>query len=231
MEDTKKDWYTKWWGILIIFILALVIIITTALALTFLNYSKQFKDNPLLVNTIIPNQEGIDIKIIEGENSYWLGSANPKVTIVEFGDFSCPACKNSFSVLREISIKHKNEVKIIFRDFPVVSEHSLNLSLAGRCAGEQGFFWPMYDKLFLNQGISTDNEIKNIFSQIGGNTEKFETCFKSKKYLKDIQKDLEDATTLNLKGTPGWFINGNNINGDIPREAFLDLIEKILKAS
>jgi protein-disulfide isomerase len=171
------------------------------------------------------------MKIIEGENAYWLGSAHPKITIVEFGDFSCSACKNSFSVIREISVKYKDQVKIIFRDFPLVSEDSLDLSMAGRCAGEQGLFWPMYDKLFLNQGISTQDEIQNIFTQIGGNSEKFEDCFQAKRYYQDIQDDLKDADSLGIKGTPAWFINGNNINGDIPREMFLDLVEKILGAS
>ena len=231
MRDTKKAWYAKWWGILIILVLAFVLIIIMTLGLTFLNYSRQIKNNPLLINTLVPNREGIDMKIIEGENAYWLGSANPKLTIVEFGDFSCSACKNSFSVLREISIKHKDQVKIIFRDFPIISEHSLDLAMAGRCAGEQGLFWPMYDKLYLNQGISTNKEIQNVFNQIGGNTEKFMTCLNAKRYYQDIQKDIKDADTLGIKGTPAWFINGNNINGDIPREMFLDLVEKILGAT
>lgn len=231
MGDTKKAWYKKWWAILLIFILTLMLITIIILGFSFLNYYRQFKNDPLLSNTLAPNQKNVDLKKIEGEDAYWLGSAKPKLTIVEFGDFSCVACKNSFSTLREISLKYKDKVKIIFRDLPIISEYSIKLSLGAKCAGEQGLFWPMYDKLYLNQGISTNQEIKNVFSQIGGNPDKFAKCLDSMKYYKDIQKDIADADALGLKGTPSWFINGNNINGEIPRDVFLDLVGKILKAS
>jgi len=231
MRDIKKAWTSKWWGMLIILILALFLIIIVALGLTFLNYSRQIKNNPSVLNSLNSNKEKIDPKLIEGENSYWLGSANPKLTIVEFGDFSCPACKNSFSILREVGFKYKDKVRIIFRNFPVISDYSLNLSLGGECAGEQGLFWPMYDKLYLNQGISTIKEIENVFARIGGNEKKFSTCLKNRKYLKRVQKDLNDGIKLNLKGTPSWFFNGYKINGEIPRDTFLNLVEEILKAN
>jgi len=221
---------SKPWKKILLIISALFLIIFSILFFSFLNYRKQFKENPLLLQTLETDKDKkeIDFKLIEGENAYWFGSAHPKLTIVEFGDFSCPSCKNSFSTLREISLKYKDKVKIIFRDFPVISKDSMQLALSARCAGEQGLFWPMYDKLYLNQGISTNKELQNIMNQIGGNPDKFIKCLNSQKYLKDIQKDISDAVKLKLKGTPGWFFNGNNINGDIPRNIFIDLVEKIL---
>jgi len=180
------------------------------------------------------NQAPSDQKISEippliiGENNYWLGAANPKVTIVEFADFACPFCKTSFPSIRELGLKYRDDVKIIFRDFPVIAEHSKNLALAARCAGEQGLFWIMHDKLYLNQNISTDQQIKQLTKEIGANEEKFNICYDKKKYLTQIEKDYLDGQALGITGTPTWFINGQKISGDIPFEKFDELINNIL---
>ncbi|MCX6796679.1 MAG: DsbA family protein [Candidatus Falkowbacteria bacterium] len=163
------------------------------------------------------------------KNSPWLGAANPQVTIIEFGDFSCTLCQESFSTIREISRKYKDQVKIIFKDFPVISENSASLALAARCANEQGLFWPMYDKLFINQGVTTQEQLSELAKQIGADTSRFTTCFNNKKYLKDIQQDYADGETLKITGTPTWFINGNKVEGAIPHDTFINIIEQFLK--
>lgn len=168
--------------------------------------------------------------LIYGNNSnYWLGATNPKVTIVEFGDFACPLCLNSFPKLREIGLKYKDDVKIIFRDYPVVTSYSAELAMAARCAGEQGFFWPMYDKLFLNQGVSQTDVLMELAKQIGADTVRFSFCLEQKKYENDINKDLTDGAELGLSGTPTWYINGNKIEGDIPYNTFIQIIDQLIK--
>lgn len=163
------------------------------------------------------------------KDSYWIGAAKPKVTIIEFADFSCSMCDNSFPNVREISSKYKNDVKIIFKDFPAVSSYSTDLALAARCAGEQGLFWPMHDKLFINQGLSKETELVEMARQIGASTTRFITCFEKKKYATQINQDYEDGKTLKVEGTPTWFINGTKVEGDIPRTTFINIIENLLK--
>ena len=163
------------------------------------------------------------------KDSYWIGAAKPKVTIIEFADFSCSMCGNSFPNIREISSKYKNDVKIIFKDFPVVSSYSTDLALAANCAGEQGLFWPMHDKLFINQGISKETELVEMARQIGASTTRFTTCFEKKKYATQVNQDYEDGKTLGVSGTPTWFVNGTKIEGDIPRATFMNIIENLLK--
>ena len=167
-------------------------------------------------------------KAVEGENNYWTGAANPKITIVEFADFSCGYCKNSFTKIREISLKYKKDVKIIFRDYPAY-EHSLDLAMAARCAGEQGLFWLMHDKLFQNQGISEQEQLSALANQIGADVSRFNNCFANKKYLPNIQKDFADAEKLEITGTPTWFINGQKIAGDIPYELFMEIVEEFIR--
>lgn len=163
------------------------------------------------------------------KNSYWIGSSQPKITIIEFGDFSCSQCKASFSTIREITTRYKDDVKFIFKDFPVVSANSGYLALAARCAGEQGLFWPMYDKLYIKQGIGTKDELVELAKQIGVNTTRFTSCFDKKKYEKEIMQDYSDGEALKVAGTPTWFINGIEVQGSIPRDYFITMIENLLK--
>ncbi|MFH1744737.1 MAG: thioredoxin domain-containing protein [bacterium] len=163
-----------------------------------------------------------------GEN-YWFGSAEPKITIVEFGDFACPVCRDSYSKIREISVKYKDSIKFIYRDFPSLADYSGDLSLAARCAGEQGLFWPMHDKLFAHQGVNSQNEIYELARSLGADEARFQNCFQENKYLTDIQNDFSDGANLGVTGTPTWFINGQMVKGDIPYELFIKIIEDSIK--
>jgi len=170
----------------------------------------------------------LDEKLIIGDGAYWLGAADPQVTIVEFADFACSYCHESFPIIRELTNTHKTRVKFIFRHYPALSDDSLGLALAAECAGEQGLFWPMHDKLFQNQGLSTD-KLSAAANQIGADTNRFDECLKSKRYLKDVQKDFSDGQALGFTGTPTWFINGRMIEGSIPYNTFKGIIEQLIK--
>ena len=211
----------KWWKIGLLFLTAAALVFISAA----LFYVSDIIKNNLNDN---PEENETDKLILGSENNYWLGSPYSKITIVEFGDYACSFCKEFFPKIREISLKYKEDVKIVFRDYPVVSEHSASLSLAARCAGEQGLFWVMHDKLFLNQGVSQREEIIELANQIGANTDKFTYCLDNKIYLSDIQKDLDDGNQLELIGTPTVFIEGEKFSGDIPYDYLTQTIDKLL---
>jgi protein-disulfide isomerase len=226
----KKPWYKKWWGILLLLLLMLSIATSFAFSLALLSVLKQGKQSYDDSNTSFNNEVNkSELSLIEGSSSnYWFGDSNPKVTIVEFSDFACPYCKKSFTKIREISKKYK-DVKIIFRDLPIITDYSTNLALSARCAGEQGLFWVMHDKLFINQGAKTDEEIFRLAKEIGVNEKRFKSCYNSKKYFEDIEKDFNDAKALGITtGTPVWFINGQKASGDIPYDLFIEIVEKML---
>lgn len=229
-EINIKPWYRKWWGILIIIILTFILITFVAFGfyiynIVKTNYTNSYIDKVSSINTESYKKERI---LIEGQGNYWLGPKNPKITIVEFSDFACPYSKNSFSKIREISSKYKNDIKYIYRDMPL-RENSIELAIAARCAGEQGLFWPMHDKLFQNQGVDSEKKYLELANQAGADKNKFKNCFDAKKYLAQIQKDFSDGETLGVKGTPTWFINGNKVEGDMPLSAWEEIIGKLLK--
>ncbi len=219
----SKSWYKKWWGIIIVLILALFLTLLVALSFYFINLVKQEKAK---IDASNVNLTGNTVAI-NTDNNYWLGSANPEVTIVEFVDFACPYCKNSYSNIREISVNYKDKVKIIFKDYPLF-EQSLDLAMTARCAGEQGLFRLMHDKLFQNQGVTETADLIELANQIGADVDKFSSCLTQKKYLTQIQKDFSAGESLGLTGTPIWFINGYKVEGDIPHDTFIQIIEGLI---
>lgn len=226
-------WYKKWWGVLIIVILGLIIISLTTAGFYIwnkiqeYNAAENYNNNLTATKTI---QEAIN-----PGTGYFLGTDNALLTIVEFSDFACPYCQKAHSVLKKIIARYPGKVKIIFRDLPL-HENSVDLAMGARCAGEQGKFWEMHDQLFANQDslTATGDELKPIIYSLAGtiglNAASFDKCYQEKKYLTEISSDYADATTLQLKGTPSWFLNGKLLSGYIPEDDFLSLLDKYFES-
>ena len=225
MKKAFFEFHHTWWGKIIIAFLTLVMSFIFAFLLFVRDIAKQ-------MNT---EESGYAAQYLQGpkyqvekEGSYWLGSSNPKVSIVEFADFACPYCKNTYTLIREVSIRYKDKVKITYRDFPL-HEESLDLAMGARCAGEQGLFWPMHDKLFTYQGIKDIAQIKEIANQVGADSQKWTKCIEEKKYLNEISEDLTEAERLGLSGTPTWFINGYKLEGDVPQKILFGIIDELTR--
>ena len=221
----QKHWYKKWWGILLI---AVLLILTSFFTASIFYVSSQVKgllNNPQLLLA----GQGQIFQNTEGTDNYWLGSSRPKVTIVEFADFACPYSKNSYSTIRELSIKYHDRIKLIYRDYPYISEASPDLAQAARCAGLQGLFWPMHDKLYQNQGVTEKKAIAGLAVAAGVNLEKFLLCMENKQTLPAVKKNMTDAEQFGVKGTPTWLVNGRKLEGDIPPATWEKIIEQLSK--
>jgi protein-disulfide isomerase len=199
----------------------------------------------ILQNKLPSSQPIIELKI-SADNDPIIGNSNAPITIIEFSDFQCPFCaKFHIQTLPKIMEEYikDGKVKLVFRDFPIQSIHSnaLLASAAAECANEQGKFKEMHDKLFENQNEwnskNTDNVII-LFNQYSLEMEieeeKFDSCLRNGKYVKEIQKDLEDGRAYGISGTPGFFIGNDEIGfielkGAHPFENFKGIIETQLK--
>jgi protein-disulfide isomerase len=222
-----EKWYKKWWGIIIIFgLLFIASFIVASLAYIYrtaqeINWEKE---------NIMSAERRTEIqKLAVGDGTnYWLGTSTPEVTIVEFSDFACPYCANSFITVRDLGEKYKDEIKIIFRNF-LGHDDSQDLAMAAACAGEQNKFWEMHDKLFLQQGQITKTDYPNLAKQLNLDTIKFNTCITNNKYAAIFNKDMSDAIALGATSTPTWFINGYKVKGEIQETDFINLIDQLLK--
>jgi protein-disulfide isomerase len=151
-----------------------------------------------------------------------LGKASAPVTLIEYGDLQCPICKEySEEVLPEIIEKQvKNgEVKIVYRDFIIISEESIPAGEAALAAGEQGKGWSFIELFYRNQGEErsgyvTDGFIEGIAESAGvPDMKKFNEERKSGKFKKKVESTTEQATKLGFTGTPSFAIEGPHSDG------------------
>ncbi len=151
------------------------------------------------------------------------GNPDASITIVEFSDFQCPFCakfhENTLPQLDQNYIS-TGKVNFVYRDFPIQSIHpnAIPAALASECADDQGKFWEMHDIIFENQRVWQDLQIpqstdtfREYATEIGLNTDDFDSCMNSGKHIEEIGNDLEDGRLYGVTGTPGFFVGNEKI--------------------
>lgn len=224
----KKSWYKHWWGILLI-ILGLIILGMGAL------FGYEFYK--IWQSSRSGNQTGLSAEApykmaeLVDPASPFLGNDKAKIVIVEFGDFNCANCFKAFPIVRELAAKYKDQIKLYWRNFPVIQESSSDLARAAICADKQNKFWAMHDRLFQMQGKVTTDLLSQIAQKAGVDVAKFENCFNSKIADPQLKKDFYAAEAGEVKGTPTFFINGYKIEGPIPLAMWDEIVGQFLKAA
>jgi protein-disulfide isomerase len=158
------------------------------------------------------------------------GAKQPKVTIVEFSDFQCPFCSRVTGTLDTLIKDYGNDVSLSFRHNPLpFHNNALPAALASEAAREQGKFWEMHDKLFATQQNLDRPTLDKDAQEVGLNMAKFKDAMDKEKGKERIKRDQDDATKFGARGTPNFFINGRNLRGAQPVEAFKTVIDEELK--
>jgi len=135
------------------------------------------------------------------------GSKDARVTMIEFSDYQCPYCKRHVDQTVPGLVKdyvETGKVRYAFRDFPLAAIHPLaaKAAEAARCAGDQGKYWEMHDRLFANQKELQAEKLPAHAQAIGLDESKFRECLDQARYAAAVQKDVNEGTQLGISGTP-----------------------------
>ena len=100
------------------------------------------------------------------------------------------------------------KVRYVFRNWPIESIHpnAFKASLAAECAGDQGKYWEMHERLFADQNKLAEPDLIACASVLGMNTKTFQECVDSGKYNSKVRKDLADGSAAGVTGTPAFFL-------------------------
>lgn len=162
-------------------------------------------------------------------NAYVKGSAKAPVTIIAFSDFQCPFCSRVVPTLHQIEKEYGDKVRVAFKHNPLPFHADAPLaSKASLAAGEQGKFWEMHDKLFENQRALKKENLVQYAKDLGLDGSKFEKDLDNPKFDDMLKKDLAEGQANGANGTPTFFINGRQLVGAQPYDAFKKMIDEEL---
>jgi len=145
------------------------------------------------------------------------GSEKATITLEEFADFECPACSQFFPILKSIESEYGDQVRVVFREFPLVQHvHARAAGEVAEAAGMQGKFWEMHDLLYENRDAWTKaTDVEPIFDEyarrLGLDLERFKRDQSSMVVETRIDQDLARGRSLQLRATPTIFLNGTEL--------------------
>jgi protein-disulfide isomerase len=139
-----------------------------------------------------------------------LGPEHAPVTVVEYGDFECPNCKQAVSAVKQLLARFEGRVRFVYRHFPLegVHPHALLAAEAAECAGAQGKFWPMHDLLFEGQPHLKPTQLHNYAQQVQIDMIRYTAEMDDHVYLQRIREHLQSGNASGVRSTPAFFLNG-----------------------
>ncbi len=154
------------------------------------------------------------------ERDHTVGSADARVTLVEYGDYECPHCGALHPVIEAARKAFGGNLRFGFRHFPLRSSHphALAAAKAAEAAGEQGRFWEMHDRLYRRQTQLEDADLLRHARKIGLDVARFERELVARTHEVRIREDLASAAQSGAGGTPSLFINGELYQGSLDRD-------------
>jgi protein-disulfide isomerase len=188
----------------------------------------------------IANFEQMPVQeVVVSDGDFRLGPENAPVTVFEFSDFQCPFCRMGASAMREILAKHPNDVRLVFKNFPIdtachpglerqLHPFACRAALLARCAGRKNpeLFWKAHDALFGVPELS-EEVLTRIPQELSLPRGELERCMESPAPLLKVKQDIALARSLGVTGTPTFFVNGRR-SPEYRDGALLRVVEHLL---
>ena len=209
------------------------VVLIGALSLVYMTTKKA---QPTAVQNIAPPPPGG-----AKPEGYVLGNPSAPVHILEFADFECPSCAR-FSVLTEADVRKRivdaGLASFTFYDFPLPQhKNSLSAHNAAACAGEQGKFWEMHDRIFNEQDRwnteATDDPMSLMHDYavaVGVSVPQWEQCFNSRKYQYKIDANQAEGARRNVNSTPSFIIGDKLFAGALSYDEFKKYVDEAVAA-
>lgn len=158
------------------------------------------------------------------------GPDSAPITVIEFSDFQCPYCKVAEETISKVWAAYPDKVKLVYKHLPLAIHLDAQYAAeAAECAGDQGKFWEMRDKLFANQNKLDKESIAGYARELKIYNKKFVNCLDTGQFKAKIGADAKTAADFNVTGTPAFFVGDEFISGIAPFDDFKAVIENQLK--
>jgi len=160
-----------------------------------------------------------------------LGESHAPVTIVEYGDFECPICKQTAPGLKLLRERFPAQVRFAYRHFPLeaIHPHAMLAAEAAECAASQGKFWEMHDLLFENQAHLKAKHLHGYAERLELDMARFTAELDEHVYMQRVREHIESGQRSRVRSTPGLFLNGIIQDVSFGVQALFEATEAALK--
>ncbi|HYW07180.1 MAG TPA: thioredoxin domain-containing protein [Longimicrobium sp.] len=216
----KKEWLAN---------LAAALLVLCALTMTALVVQQKLFSNP----TTEPERVYVDGWEAYGSAGQAMGPAGAPVTIVEFSDFQCSACRALAVTMRGVRERHPEQVRVVYRHFPLRSHpHAIAAARASECAAAQGRFEAFHNALYaLQDSIGTRSWLRYAATADVPDLSAFQRCAEQDSDVEALHRDTIAARGLAVTGTPTLLINGWRVHGAPPAEVLDKMVRDALRAA
>jgi len=160
-----------------------------------------------------PQPHVSQLKVPARADDHTQGDANAPVTLIEYGDYQCPACRAAYPLVKDLQRRHPADLRFVFRNFPLTQAHPLAQRAAqlAEAAATLGKFWPMHDWLYENQEAWSDGDGSELLSgarALDIDADELQLALESPDIARRIRGDFTSGVRSGVNGTPGFFVNG-----------------------
>ena len=194
--------------------------------------SPEKSDNNATKSNNRPTVPADKAKLSDGN---YLGPADAKVVVTEFGDYQCPACGKYHPVLKnDVLPGYDGKIKFVFLNYPLpVHKNAQAAAQAAEAAGLQGKFWQMHDLLYEKQSDwenlkDPTKKFEDYAKEIGADVDKFQQDYASQKVADIINNQAALGDAFNIPGTPTFFVNGVQVDNKSGTDSLKQAIDKAL---
>ena len=162
-------------------------------------------------------------KVRDDQGDPVMGNANGTITLYEFSDYNCGYCKRVFEPIQQL-VRDNPDVRLVIKEFPILSQSSLVAAKAAIAAEMQGKFGDYHIAMMTYRGQITDAVVMRMAAQAGVDIEQLKSDMESPKTLAIIQRTREAAAALEINGTPGLVVGDTVVPGAIGLDELVELI-------
>jgi protein-disulfide isomerase len=154
------------------------------------------------------------------------GPESASYTLVEYGDYECPACGQLFDIIRDLQSTLGDRLRIVYRHYPLSGIHprAQEAAEAAEAAGQQNRFWQMHDLLFQNQNALQRKNLLAYAENLKLDLDRFRSELKKRVYEDRVREDFRRGVQNGVFKTPGLFLNGVRHEGPRDRDTLLRVL-------
>jgi protein-disulfide isomerase len=168
---------------------------------------------------------------VDTATDHILGPLSAPVTVIEYGDFASPACREAQAAVRILLREHGRHLRFVYRHFPQIETHphAEAAAEASEAVGAQGHFWPFHELLFENQQHLKEKALRQYAERAGADLVRYDHEMRDRIYLQRVQEHLAGARHLGLRSLPAFYVNGALVDVSFGLERLDQAVAQVLK--